>query len=325
MTLTMISISQAVAMAKKHGVPSQYIYRIIQGNQIYSLGNGKKRLVSYRDIEQAILSRSNRIGIMSVFAEEWNMVVQRAITRFIMHSKSEGLWGEHFYTPRHKGRISILTIKDVLDLQPRYNFFAYHEQNICTIVSNDTQIAFKKFLCNLNKEVKTYINKKLVNKLNRKLILEIEYEELLYAMLDRVLIGFTMDDAYAYALTENGHKKEHTSEKECHISNYALDAVIAASSDYVQQYSEFEQASKKFRASLLERRLKYRESSPEAFRDAESVVEKDLAIFECIVEGLSNNEIKYELGLACSRQRIAQIRESLLSIARETFGEFLTK
>ncbi len=146
-------------------------------------------------------------------------------------------------------------------------------------------------------------------------------------MLDAMIYGASEDTAFIEALKHAPKRSDKGSSKECltanegTIENFAESSVDAQDSLYKM---DFEKLRRSFGELLLRERItvmKPRKDRPPSDGEevARALAAEDMAISDCVLEGLTDEEILARLGLTCTRQALCMRRARIMELAKAHF------
>ncbi len=121
--------------------------------------------------------------------------------------------------------------------------------------------------------------------------------------------------------SDKGSSKEYLTANEGAIENFAESTVNAQDTSYAM---DFEKLRRSFGELLLRERItamKPRKDRPPSDGEevARALAAEDLAILDCALEGLTDEEILARLGLTCTRQALCMRRARIMELAKAHF------
>ncbi len=330
---SLVELTTFYPIVEQHGLSKWWLYK-----QLSRLSFGLKRgvlpsgrstssmLIPFDEVMHLVLCASKKKSIENIIHLAWTVVYGKRMT--YIASKSHGTWQRHYAIPRDKGRIAIADPEDLFALRPRFLFFKDNLDELERVIAPRYYRKLAAFLDDTERKARKFIGKQSKSQAMQNKLAHCDYEEFYHLMLDAMIYGAAEETAFAEALkkvpkrSDKGSSKEYLTANEGAIENFAESTVNAQDTSYAM---DFEKLRRSFGELLLRERItamKPRKDRPPSDGEevARALAAEDMAILDCVLEGLTDEEILTRLGLSCTRQALCMRRARIMELAK---GHFL--
>lgn len=276
------------------------------------------------------LEISSNPHIFKLFYKIWTPIIATTLTKIIIKT-TRGKWGEYFTHTRKGSSTLIQSVSDLYRLKPKYRFFEDNYRMLIggTSISNIEKI--EKFLKKISFSVKSYIKESLKNKEYSSILIAKSYESFYYIMLNYVLYGVSLSEAFCLACKESSDTEyKNYSKKELNtefIENFSsIQKGEQDNDDYENLNLLLDLEGMK---KSLYNKIRWMKMDTHIYKNCtqekiQRIVDEDYHIFVYTVEGYTLVEIKEIMKLTCTRQAIAHRRDQVMALAKEVFAELRT-
>lgn len=329
---SLVELTTFYPIVEKHGLSKWWLYkqlsRISLGVKRGVLPSGRctsSMLIPYDEMMHLILCASKKKSIENLIHLAWTVVYGKRMT--YIASKSHGTWQRHYATQRDKGRIAIAAPEDLFALRPRFLFFKDNLNDLEVVMAPRYYRQLVAYLDDTERKVRKFIGKQSKSQAIQNRLIRCDYEEFYQLMLDGMIYGASEETAFAEALksaskrSDKGSGKEFLTATEGAIEHFAETGMYSQDTSYK---IDFEKLRRSFSEILLRERLaSLRQRKARSTANDENAVCKlaaeDMAILECVLEGLTDEEICIRLGVTCTRQALSMRRARIMELARTHF------
>lgn len=329
---TLVELTTFYPIVEKHGLSKWWIYK-----QLHKLSFGLKRgvlpsgrstssaLIPYEEMMHMVLCASKKRSIESIVHLAWTVIYGKRMTHIA--SRSHGTWQRHYAVQRDKGRIAIADPEDLFALRPRFLFFKDNLDELETVIAPRHFAKLTAYLEETERKAQKFIGRQSKSQAVQNKLVHCDYEEFYQLMLDAMIYGASEEAAFTVALkntpkrSDKGSSKEFLTATEGAIERFAETGTGSHDTSFRM---DFEKLRRSFSELLLRERMatmlqrKGRLTADDE-KDACELAAEDMAIMDCVLEGLTDAEILTRLKLTRTRQALNNRRLRIMELAKEHF------